>query len=490
MSAVNKVFHGLGWGGLSTVTVAGFQIILMGVMARLLDPADFGLVAMANVSLRFFSYFAQMGVGPAIIQKETLSESDVQAALAVSLGVSCFFFILAVVLSPFAQMFFGIPKLAFVICAISLNFVISGFSTVSSSLMRRRMAFKKIAIFEIISYVMGFGAVGIILAYSGFGVWALVCATLAQNIIGTALIYFNIRHPLNFKYEKHQRDHFWNYGRRYSVIGFLEFLTISLDSVVIGKTMGDTAAGHYSRAALLANLPVQTPTALLTKTIFPVLSANSKQKDMVSACFQLCLLLVGGYALSVGASISLASADIVKVLLGEKWGDTIPVLQILAWSVGPLYISQVVGTTLDALGELKAKLRIQASMLALLAVLIFLVANGKGMTAIAMAVVVTEWIRVAIYLTFMVKLLDIKKYEVSVVLGSILMFMVTSMAMVFLVMNIMPKDWLPVVRLIAEISSAGVGLGGAYFVTRSHLTNLQSVQQLGNKVPIVKKLFQ
>ena len=90
MTKLTSLASGVGWGTLSIVAVTMFQLVFMAVMARLLEPADFGLVAIANVSLRFFSYFAQMGIAPTLIQKESLSDGDIRTALALSMGVSVF----------------------------------------------------------------------------------------------------------------------------------------------------------------------------------------------------------------------------------------------------------------------------------------------------------------------------------------------------------------------------------------------------------------
>ena len=193
MSKIKKLAFGISWGAFSTITVTGFQLAFMAIMARLLDPSSFGLVAIANVSLRFFSFFAQMGTAPALIQKPNLENGDIAAALSVSLTISLVFFGLAVGFAPLFESFYEMPGLTLVIQALALNFLIGGFSAVSLGLLQRNTAFKALAIIDVISYIIGYGVIGLLAAYHDFEVWALVAAFLTQmsltSILGYAVIH-------------------------------------------------------------------------------------------------------------------------------------------------------------------------------------------------------------------------------------------------------------------------------------------------------------
>ena len=196
LSNIKKLALGVSWGTVSVVTVTVLQLILLAVMARLLKPTDYGLVAIANISLRFFSYFAQMGIAQALIQKPTLEDGNVRAALALILGISSFFCLLAIGVAGLIEGYYEMPGLGLIMQVLAINFVIAGFSSVSISLMRRRAAFRELAIIEIVSYACGYGLVGLSLAYFNAGVWALVAALMSQTIVTTVLSYLVIRHPI------------------------------------------------------------------------------------------------------------------------------------------------------------------------------------------------------------------------------------------------------------------------------------------------------
>ena len=489
MSKLNKLAFGVGWGTVSVSTVTALQLVFMAVMARLLDPAHFGLVAIANVSLRFFSYFAQMGIAPALIQKPTLEDGDIRAALALSLGISTFFFLLAFGSASLIEQYFEMAGLGAVTQVLALNFIISGFSSVSLGLMRRNGHFRAIAIIEIISYVGGYGLVGLTAANAGMGVWALVAAFMAQTTLSAVLSYAVIRYPLGLRHTATQRSHFLHYGGRYSVIGFIEFLSSNIDALLVGKLLGAASAGFYSRAVLLANLPVQQPANVLTSVLFPIMSSVGNQHDKQSVSLQLSTLLVGSYAFAAGAGICAAAPDIVKVLLGDKWLDTIPVLQLLAWSVGPLYVSHVAGVTLDSMNQLSVKLKIQFALLVLLAVLFALFAPSGSATAIAMAVVVTEWVRMIVLSLILVRLLKIPMREAGLIVVCVATIAVCSGLSILVVFQTLHVGTSSFIRLGVEMLAGATGLLMGLLVVRTLAARLPAVRFLAVRVPHFAKLL-
>lgn len=489
MSNLKKLASGVGWGTVSVVTITLLQLVFMAVMARLLEPAHFGLVAIANVSLRFFSYFAQMGIAPALIQKPTLEDADVHAALVLSLGISSCFFLLAVGAAGMIERFFEMAGLSLIIQVLAISFIVVGISSVSSGLMRRKGAFKELAVIEIASYVCGYGLIGLTAAYYGAGVWALVAAFMTQTIVTATLSYALIRHPIGLSHTKEHRSHFLSYGGRYSIIGFIEFLSSNIDALIIGKLLGATSAGYYSRALLLANMPVQQPANVLTKVLFPIMSSMGSQHEKQSISLQLSVLLIGSYAFSAGAGIYLAAPGIVKVMLGDKWLEAIPILQILAWSVGPLYVSHVVGVTLDSMAQLVIKMRIQLTMLGLLMLLLMLaVPTGKA-TSIAIAVVATEWIRVCIMVLTLVRLLKIPFKDAAQVIVCVALMAVATGITILLTTQFLAPSVPIVIRLVIEIIAGALGMAFGLILARLIISRHPAILFLANRAPRFAKLL-
>lgn len=489
MSTLNKLASGIGWGTVSVVTVTLFQLVFMAVMARLLNPAHFGLVAVANVSLRFFSYFAQMGIAPAIIQKPILEDGDIRAALALSLGISTLFFLLAFCCAIPLESYFEMPGLRAVTQVLGLNFIISGFSSISLGLMRRNGNFRAIAIIEIISYVTGYGVVGLTAANAGAGVWALVAAFMSQITICAMLSYAVVRYPLGLNHSAAQRSHFLQYGGRYSVIGFIEFLSSNIDALLVGKLFGAAPAGFYSRAVVLVNLPVQQPANVLTSVLFPIMSSVSNQHDKQSVSLQLSALLVGSYAFAVGVGIYVAAPDIVKVLLGNKWLDTIPVLRVLAWSVGPLYVSHVLGVTLDSMNELALKLKIQFSLLVLFAGLFMLFASSGSITTIAIIVVVIDWVHVIVMSLVLVRLLKLSAREVGLIVACVWIVAFSSGLSILPTFQLIDVATSSFIRLGVEILAGSIGFLMGLLAVRTLAARLPAVRFLALRAPRFSRLL-
>lgn len=479
-SSLNKTLHGIGWGGLSTAVNVLFQLVFMAVMARLLDPVHFGLIAIANVMLRFLTYFAQLGVGPALIQKSELTDGDVRAALSVSLGISALCTLIAIFAAPFIADYFVMPMLEPVIQVLSVNFLLGGLSAVSLSLLRREMRFKHIAIIESSAYVVGYGLVGITLAYFGFGVWALVGAVLSQSALSASLAYLFSRHEFGWRHHKQQRIHFFKFGARYSLIGFIEFLSGSLDALIVGKFFGTAVAGIYGRAALLSNLPVQQPANIITRALFPVISRLGDQRQIAS--LQVSTLVLGSYAFAITWGMIAAAPDIVRVLLGDKWLEAIPILQILALAVAPQYLSHLVGVTLDAMGALKPKLRIQAGVLAL-QIVAFALLLPYGVLGIAGAIVLAEWTRFMLMASLIVRLLHPPLHEFRLILTVVLLAGLSSFGMIWLAAHALPSEMPRWLHLLLEIIAGGAALVGVSWGSRKALARLPVVGELARRLP-------
>ncbi len=480
VNSFSKTLHGIGWGGLSTGVNVLFQLVFMAVMARLLNPVDFGLIAIANVMLRFLTYFAQLGVGPALIQKPQLTDGDVRAALSVSLSISGLCTGIAVIAAPFIASYFVMPMLAAVIQALSINFLLGGLSAVSLSLLCREMRFRQIAIIESSAYVLGYGLVGITLAYLGFGVWALVGAVLSQSTLSASLAYLFSRHEFGWRHHKQQRAHFFEFGARYSLIGFIEFLSGSLDALIVGKFFGTAAAGIYGRASLLTNLPVQQPANIITRALFPVISRLGGERQIAS--LQISALVLGSYAFAVALGMIAAAPDIVRVLLGDKWLEAIPIVQILALAVAPQYLSHLVGVTLDAMGALKPKLRIQAGVLAL-QIAAFALLLPYGVLGIAGAIVVAEWTRFILMAGLIVRLLRPPVHEFRLILSIVLLAGLGSFDMIWLTAHTLPAEVPAWLHLLLEIIAGGVALASVSWISRKALGRLPVVGELTRRLP-------
>jgi O-antigen/teichoic acid export membrane protein len=392
-----KTLQGIKWSYLSTIVKSVLQIGFTAIMARLLEPAAFGLIAMAGIILGFGSYIAQMGVGPALIQKKEIIDEDVRAAFTSALFLGILFFVLFWLFAPFVIYIFDNKNIIPIIQVMALSFIITGLNTTALSLLRRNLEFRFLAITEIISYLLGYGMIGITLAYNGFGVWSIVAGALSQGALLTILSHLFCRHKLSFIYQWKYYKSLYSFGGRISVISFFEFLGSYLDTLAIGHYIGATPLGIYNRAFMLVNLPAQYLTSSFSRVLFPSFSRIRKDTERLKKAYLFTIMLFSAILLPTCFGIAASSREIVLLILGENWIPAIPVLQILAIATPFNLLSHFGGVVCEATATLNIKLFMQIVYIIILGTFFFLL-NGYGIIGFATALVIGEFVRFVAYI--------------------------------------------------------------------------------------------
>lgn len=391
-SLTAKTIYGMKWSSASTIATSIMQIGYTAIMARLLDPAAFGLVAMAGVILRFAGFFADMGMAQALVQKADLNQKDIRSAFTSSLLFSIVFLISIWLTAPFATYFFDTKEVVPIIRVMVFGFIFVGFSSTSLSLIRRKMDFKRLAFIEIGSYILSYGFVGIFLAFKGLGVWSLVYATICQSFIASIASYVIVRHNVVLFFNWDHYKPLLTFGGKFSLSSFLGFIGSNLDTLVIGRFLGAGPLGIYNRAFLLINLPVQFLTASISRVLFPVWSNIQSQRDRLKRVFLLTLSLMGFLLMPIGFGAAMAAEQIIFVMLGHQWAAAIPIFQILAISTPFHLLTSFNGTLCDVTATLGVKIKINFLYIIVVGVL-FLIFRPYGLVGFAFALFLAIFIR-------------------------------------------------------------------------------------------------
>jgi lipopolysaccharide exporter len=389
--------RGVQWTTAATVLTAVMQIGYTAVMARLLDPAAFGLVAMAGVVLRFGSYFAEMGLGHALVQRTDIDADDVRATFTASLGLGLAVAGLAWLASPLATFFLKNEAVVPLVRVQALGFILVGLGATATSLLRREMRFEAIAKIEVAAYVLGYGGVGITLAWLGAGVWSLVVASLSQQFFAATLSYAVARHSLQFIFRREPYAKLLGYGSRVSVVGFLEFINGNLDTLLIGRLLGSVLLGIYNRAYMLLYLPMYFLTNSLARVAFPAFSKIQNDLPRVRALYLTSSTLVATIVLPVCAGVAVAAPELVQVLLGPRWAASVPILRVLCLSIPLSMTTLFAGVVADARANLHQKIILNLEFTVLLASLFWLL-KGYGLAGIAGAIGTGEVVRTFLYM--------------------------------------------------------------------------------------------
>ena len=459
-----QLLTGLGWSAAGTALNAIAQLAFLSVLARLLEPGAFGLMAMAAVALRFASYFAQLGLAQALIQKPELRPVDTSAALLMALGLGLALYVVVVLAAPLPVAYFQAPELTPVLAGFGWSLVAGSLAALPLALLRRHGRFKAAAAVDTVGYLLGFGAVGIGAAAAGWGVWSLVAATLTQQFVVFALGFAVARPRLGWPVPADAFGHHWRFGARYSLVGFLEFIWANLETLAIGRLFGKDGLGVFNRAVALSNLPIEQAVNAVSRVMFPAFSSLAQDRRRLADAFCMLFLAVGVVGAAIACGIAAAADDVVQLLLGPRWAAAAPLVAVVAVSVPPLFMYVVCGLTLDSVAALGAKLRLQAFLLILKAG-VLLTAASHGLVAIAWAVVFAEVVRLSLGLRLVVRELAILPADWrSPLLASVAVGAMVFMAVSFGSMVARAQDWTLTLRLVAEIAAGALALAGSLLI--------------------------
>lgn len=400
-----RTLGGLQWTYVGSVVGAVLQIAMAAVLARLLTPAAFGLVALAGVFLRFVGYFSQAGVTQALVQKQTLSRDDIRAGFTLSAGIGVIFAAVAVVAAPLAGAFAEDPDLVPVLRWLSLGMVIHGLAAPANALLRRELRFKPLALIGIGSYVVGYAGVGLAMALTGAGVYALVGAILTQALTRAVAMYAIVRHPLLPTTERSSYRAILGFGARVSVVGFLEFLRSNLDTLAVGRFAGSANLGLYNRANMLADLPAYHLSSGLSQVLFPSFSAIQHDHRRLRGAYVSAVGMSAAVILPLNAGIAVAAREIVLVVLGPQWIGSIPVMPWLLLASGIGLVGHFAGIVAEAQAALNAKMLVAGGSTAVLAILLVL-AQGRPLSAYGAALAATAILSHIGYVAILRRTLD------------------------------------------------------------------------------------
>jgi lipopolysaccharide exporter len=413
-SLTASVARGLGWTGTGLLLTSLLQLVYTAVMSRLLIPADFGVVAAALLSLRFVTYLSRFGLGSAVVQRVSLNRHEITVAQSVAFLTGSCVAIAVAVASPLLARLVGQPHSAGVIRWMSISLVVGAVTGVPEALLRRRLQFRDVALCQVSSFAIGYMLVGITLAKRGWGANSLVAATLSQAVIYLVLVTFRSKPPLRFTVKWSHARELLAFGGTVTVVGFLEFLQSSLDTLSVSRWIGSTGLGQYSRATYLVGLPVDQGVTAATRVLLPTFS--QVQTDPTRFC--------RGYLMSSGplaamvmvpiAMVGVAASSVVSVVLGSGWDQAASVLPIVGAAYGFNLLTLLPAAATEAKGKVRPKLVLQATSLLVTAAFMG-VAIGLGPTLqrVAFAWLLGEIVRHLLYWVYGLPLLGIPRIGVG-----------------------------------------------------------------------------
>jgi O-antigen/teichoic acid export membrane protein len=399
-----RAASGLRWSSLGYAGLMVANIAYTVTISRLLDPAAFGLMALAQIVWLFVHVFARMGLASALVQKPELSRDDVRAASSagIAVGVAC----LAVVwvLAPLFSGVFRAPALTPVLRALGVSFLFEGMAMVGIGLLRRQLRFRVLSIITFATYGLGYLVVAIGLALLGAGVWSLVIGALVSSASQAVWQYALLRHPVRPVLRWKPYQEVCGYGMRLSGAHLLDYVGSSLDTFTVGRFASTAVVGQYSRGYYLAFQPFHSYLAqALTAALFPHLSRIQQDRARLRRAYLSVLMLSCVLVFPVCAGMAVAAPELVRVVLGPQWGLAATVVPWFALAAGCTVISALSQTAAEARADLNRSMAVQGVyVLALGAFLALAIGyRSNGIWVVAAAVLAAEILRHVGYIGLM-----------------------------------------------------------------------------------------
>jgi PST family polysaccharide transporter len=333
-------------GGVLTLTSQGgrflFTSVATIVLARLLTPVDFGLVAMVTAVSGLGQAFADFGLSEATIQRQEISHEQVSTLFWINVGIGLTLTLVMVALAPVLARFYREPRLFKIALAVSFTFLIGGLRVQHNALLKRQMRFVALAARDAASYVVAV-PVAIIMAWRGAGYWAIVALPLTENFTGMVLSWLMVRWMPGLPRRRAGVRSMLAFGGNVSASYLMINVNRSADSVLNGWYWGAQLLGLYSRAYNLLMLPVRQLGAPAGSVAVPAFSRLQNDPERFARYYLRLANLMMWITTPIFGFLFVAAHPVILLVLGHQWGEAAPVFQILVISaLGQLLLESVV----------------------------------------------------------------------------------------------------------------------------------------------------
>lgn len=332
MSLKQKTIDGLTWSFVDNSINQIIQFIAGVILARLLSPTEFGLIGMIMIFFALSTSLIDSGFGDALVRKKDCNDDDYNTVFYFNLAIGILLFLILFFAAPLIADFFSEPQLINIIRVLSFTTIITSLGIVQSADLLKKIDFKTRTKISLISNVSS-SIIAIILAYIGFGVWSLVVKQFLTNLIGTSTLWFYNKWLPKLKFNINAFKQLFSFGSKMLVSGLLNTVFNNIYYVIIGKYFSPQTLGYYTRAVSFANLPSLSIDSVIQRVTYPVLIRLNDDNKRLKAALK--MLVKNTMLITFVFMIGLAAIakPLVLTLIGEKWIPTIPLLQLLSFSL-------------------------------------------------------------------------------------------------------------------------------------------------------------
>jgi PST family polysaccharide transporter len=327
-------------------------LVISAILARLLTPSDFGVVAIASVLMAFFNILSDIGIGVAVIQRKDLSDGDLNHLYSINVYIGFILSLIFFLSSGFISKYYDNEQLLGVCQLLSILIFITCANTVPMNMLYREKQFKYIAFTSLIVQLVS-GLVAVIAALSGWGVYALVFSQILSAASLLVLYSLKYRRKFYFKVELAPLKKIFSYSV-YNFMGTIFcYFTLNIDKLIVGKSIGATALGYYEKSYRLVFMPIQNITFVITPVLHPLFSEFQNDYEELGRKFMKIVSVVAYISFPLSVYCFFISKELILVFFGDQWYDAIPPFRIMSLAISWLMIDTMVGSIMNAANKTK-----------------------------------------------------------------------------------------------------------------------------------------
>jgi O-antigen/teichoic acid export membrane protein len=305
----------------------GISFIVQIILARLLLPSDYGIIALVVIFTSIASVFVQSGLSSALIQKKDADELDFSSVFYLSLSLALIIYIILFIVAPFIAVFYEIPQITPVFRVLSITLIFGVFNSIQNAVISRNLMFKKL-FFSSTGAILVSGTVGIYMAYAGYGVWALVGQQISSQILVTLILWFTVRWRPQLLFSIERVKGLFSFGWKLLVSSLLDTIYKDLRSLIIGKMYHPAMLGFYNRGQQFPSIMVSNIDSSIQSVMFPVLASQQDNRPRVKDMMRRAIVTSSFFVFPMMVGLAVIAEPLVKLLLTDKWLPAVPFLQI------------------------------------------------------------------------------------------------------------------------------------------------------------------
>ncbi len=303
------------------------------ILGRILDPKVYGTIALVTVFTTILQVFVDSGLGSALIQDKSTGDLEFSTVFFFNVGFCSVLYIGLFLTAPLIAQFYERPELTSIVRVLGLVLVISGVKNVQQAYVSKHLIFKKFFFSTLTGTVLA-AAIGIFLAYKGFGVWALVSQHLVNTLVDTCVLWLTVKWRPKLMFSLKRLKSLWAFGWKMLASSLLNTVYLEIRQLVIGKMYSDADLAMYNRGKHIPDLFSNTVQASINSVLFPTMSQSRDKEGAILKMTRKAIRMSGYIMWPIMIGIAVVAEPLIRILLTEKWIECVPYLRIFCITVG------------------------------------------------------------------------------------------------------------------------------------------------------------